>query len=693
MRAGCFDDTYGERADQMDWDGLFAACPALFRSFAEHMARRFRHVLVDARSGRSAAVSICTTLLPRKLVGLFTPNARSLDGLAGVVTRAIEYRCSHEDEQRPLLVYPLPCSIDSTDCQRRTEWRRGRAGDDGCAAPGYQPVLERLLRQCYGMSQVSLDSYFDEVQMQHTNAGFAGAPINHAIILDNDRFSLRRTFETLLDWVAEGRFPWQSHAEVRLADAIAAARTQAAETIGTSISIPLARDLHALGELYRVQGRTPQALSCFEESLSLRERFLGDEHADTRHTRAQLADLLRDCGKPDDARTLHQQLLESSLRLFGPHHAQTVGARAALAETLAQLADFNTALALHEQNNDSCERLYGPSHCATFNSLAAQAHTLARDGQRERARMVYERVLEGRERLLGSEHDDTLACTEQLAEVLQWLGDLAHARALQEAVVAARERHAGPDHPATLRAREVLADIMGAQNDLDGVLRVQESLARARERRFGAEHPDTLAIKLRLATTLTQHGKLDAARSLQEQVVALSEKVRGPDDLQTLGGKQALAETLSRQGHSIAARKLEDSVLQTSDRLINSANTAMAAGPHDHQAGALGLRNAILETRDSAGQADSLVDKLAQLQKLIDNRSEREARALADSLRKTVLRPNVANPLRLRGVAMIKQVYMRENDKDALLAFAQDEVSSLTEALAEAAGGRPFATH
>ncbi|MFP5393338.1 MAG: tetratricopeptide repeat protein, partial [Gammaproteobacteria bacterium] len=92
------------------------------------------------------------------------------------------------------------------------------------------------------------------------------------------------------------------------------------------------------------------------------------------------------------------------------------------------------------------------------------------------------------------------------------------------------------------------------------------------------------------------------------------------------------------------------------------------------------------------GQADTLGHKLAQLQQLIDNRSEREARALADSLRKTILRPNVANPLRLRGVAMIKQVYLRDNDKDALLAFAQDEVSSLKEALAEAPGGRPFAT-
>jgi hypothetical protein len=51
----------------------------------------------------------------------------------------------------------------------------------------------------------------------------------------------------------------------------------------------------------------------------------------------------------------------------------------------------------------------------------------------------------------------------------------------------------------------------------------------------------------------------------------------------------------------------------------------------------------------------------------------------------------VAQPLRRRGVALIKQVYQDDGDKDALLAFAEDEVASLEGALIEAAGGRPLA--
>jgi len=88
--------------------------------------------------------------------------------------------------------------------------------------------------------------------------------------------------------------------------------------------------------------------------------------------------------------------------------------------------------------------------------------------------------------------------------------------------------------------------------------------------------------------------------------------------------------------------------------------------------------------------AAALDDKLSRLQELIDSRSPREARMLADSLRSTILRPSVAHPLRRRGAAMIKQVYLQAGDKDALLAFTQDEVSTLEGALIEAAGGRPL---
>jgi tetratricopeptide (TPR) repeat protein len=686
MRAGRFDDSYGERADRMDWDGLFAACPAFFRCFGEHMARRFRHVLIDARSGRSAAVSICTTLLPRKLVALFTPNQRSLEGLAGVVNRAIEYRCSHEDEQRPLLVYPLPCSVDSADCERRLQWRRG---DPHKGGGGYQPALEKLLRQTYGMAQISLDSYFDEVQLQHTSAMCSGDHLSACPERGADRFSLTRTFETLLDWVADGHFPWQSRAEIALLANIALARALSLDGISTAVSVPLAADLKRLGELYREQGRHRQSEQCFEESASLRERLLGDDHADTRASRASLAGLLRLAGRPQDAKFLYEMLAADCRRLLGADHPETLGVLAGLAATLTDLGAFPPALALQDEIISAWERLVGPNHAQFLSSLARQADAQAQSGDLSRARYGFERVLEGRQRLLGTEHEDTLRCTEQLAVLLCELGDLGNARKLQDEVVLARERHAGFDHADTVRARETLAEIVATLGDLNAVRSIQETLARSRERRLGTEHPETLSIKLRLATTLGEQGDLEAARRIQQHVVNQQERMYGMDDSKTLRSKKMLAATLSSQGNATAARQLAETVRQGTDRLRNMGG--MASGPHESDLGSVGVKSAILEARGGSGDPDTLDHKLAQLQQLIDNQSPREARALADSLRTMVLRPNVAHPLRRRGVAMIKQVYEQEGDHRALIAFLEAELTALNGALIDAQGGKAVA--
>lgn len=760
MRAGRFDDSYGERADRMDWDGLFAACPALYRAFAAHLARHFRHVLVDARGGRSAAVSVCTTLLPGRLVALFTPGGRSLEGLAGVVTRAVEYRCSHEDEQRPLLVYPLPCIPEGADAERRALWRRG---DPQRGIGGYQPALEQLLRNCYGLSQLSLDSYLDEVPLLASVASVAaaasmapgapGEPFAAGAGRDADCHAPARSVAALLGWLEGGHFPWQSRAELALLDAIGASRRalaaggQGAGLLGPGApdpnAAPLARDLLGLGELQRAQGRMAQAQECFEESTALRQRLFGDTHPDTRASRSALASLLRETGRLRDARSQYELLLEHCVLGAGEEHAETLAARSGLAATLAQVEEFPRALALHASVVEACERLYGPGHIATLDALAGQARTLARQGEYSRARMVYERVLEGRQRILGTEHEDTLRCTQQLATLLRDMGDLGNARKLQEGVVRVRERQAGPDAAATLQAREALAEIFAAQGDLAAVREMQQALATARERRLGSEHPDTLSILLRLASTLSEQGELEEARRLQQHVVNLHERLHGSDDHETLRSKQMLARTLSSQGDSQAARRLEASVEEGSSRLLNIR--AMSAGPHDaagpgfgpdagaarsvrdpgaagpgghgapragglaapgngavaraalahaglaHEGGRDGTRGGAGGHEAAQAPHEHLDHTLSQLQRLADTRRRREARALADSLRETILRPGVAQALRRRGVTLIKQVYLEDGDKDALLAFTEDEVASLEGALIEAAGGRSMA--
>ncbi|SFC21275.1 tetratricopeptide repeat protein [Massilia yuzhufengensis] len=567
MRAGRFDDSYAARAGRLDWHALFDACPALPRRFAARMARHFRHVLVACRAGRSPAVSVCTTLVPDRIVGLFTPAPGSLDGLEGVVQRAIDYRCTHEDEQRPLLLYPVACAADGARSDPGQRWRRG---DSAQGKMGYQARLEALLRDAYGMGRLRLDSWFDELQL----------PLSEALAIAGpgaDRRALARPAACLLSWFTQGSFPWHSLAEIKLRRAVARARADAAS--GAPAAAGLAASLERLGVLCQHEGRSGEAGELLDESLALRRAALGEDHHESRAGLRALAGLHAASGRLLDARHGYELLIQGCARSAGAEHPETLAARSRLACVLGRLGEGERALALHEQVVAACERLWGEAGAATLDSLEALAVTLGGQSEFDRARIVYERVLDGRRRQQGTEHEDTLRCAQRLAQVLGETGDLGNARRLLEAVLRARERHDGLDAASTQQVREALADILDAQGDIAAVRRIQEARAWTRER----HHP--------------------------------------PEQ-------------------------------QPRESLVPPA-------------------------------ADALQHQLAQLQDLIDRRSPVEARALADRLRHAVLRRGVAHPLRKRGRKMIEQVYLQDGDKDAVLAFKEDLLSSLEGALGQ----------
>jgi hypothetical protein len=453
MPAGRFDAGYTERAGRLDWDALFDACPALLRRFAARMARHFRYVLVACPSGRSAAVSACTTLVPDRLVGLFTPAPGSLDGLAGVVERAIDYRCTHEDEQRPLLVYPVACSADGLRSDPGQRWRRG---GPAWAGEGYQARIEAQLGRVYGLSQLSLEQWFDEVHL----------PLCDAVAItpwDAGHRGLAHPAACLLTWFVRGGFPWHSPEEVRLREAIARLRTQ-----GDSAA-QLAAHLARLGALCRDEERKAEAEALLRDSLALRGAALGPDHADTRASLAALAALHLEGGRLDEARRAYDGLAQSCARSAGPEHAETLAARSGLACVLGRLGEHERALALHEQVVATCERLWGEGHPATLDSLEDLAVTLGAQDEKERARVLFERVLEGRRNLQGREHQDSLRCAQRLAQLLAEMGDLGNARRLLEAVLRARERQEGPYALSTQRVRATLAEVFAAQGDMAAV--------------------------------------------------------------------------------------------------------------------------------------------------------------------------------------------------------------------------------
>ena len=208
MRAGRDDDgLYSRRVNTFDWEALFRRAPGIYRALAERLAQHSRWVLIDSRTGVTDISGICTSLMPEKLVVVFTPNRQSLTGVRELVSRASAYRLA-SDDLRPLLVFPLPSRIEASLERLSRQWRYGHP-DAGIV--GYQPMFEHLLADCYGLARCDLQAYFDTVTLQQTPECAYGELIS---VRDGsaDRLSLAASYRVFVDRLVSGRTPWEAAA-------------------------------------------------------------------------------------------------------------------------------------------------------------------------------------------------------------------------------------------------------------------------------------------------------------------------------------------------------------------------------------------------------------------------------------------------------------------------------------------------
>jgi tetratricopeptide (TPR) repeat protein len=762
LGAGRLDATFGERAHTLDWDGLFHACPALFRELAAYLARRFAHVLVAAPGGRSAPVSLVTALFTDRLVGLFHPDPASLEGLCGTVQRAIDYRCSHEDEQRPLLFYPVPLN----GAPAGLDVASGRAA--------MQARLEQLMSYCYGIRSLSLSAWLRELSLPAAVTASAAELLAAAPAQQADHASLPRQMATLLDWVEPARFPWQSPDEVSALRALDDAVEFTTRQPGLFANALLARAQAQLGSLYLRAGRRLWAHQYLADSLALRESLFGPDSAETLDSVARLADWTRVFGQAGDMPGLTERLLAGQRRQWGTEHPCALGAWLQHVQALAGAGDVPQASAALEELLRIAAPVLGPHHAVLLDALETQGQLQQAQGEGDTARARLEQVLATREQVLGPAHAATLALRQRLrqggpagtepavqsGEADRAARELAQAGAQGEGEMAERgkavlrERRGGRRSAGALSVQEAPHGRYGGRVErrhlgpadrlLDGQPGPYSLLARdvagaplwpgllpagagADPHGLRAYGPAKTIGRLEQAGSLEAGGPVQASaahgagsvdRELERFVEQFNGRPRATDQKrvpeaaperrvrprarQALAGRPAAGEGGSAEPEPVVARDDRGKAARTGPALAASGHAvpgdaAGATGFCGQAPGSGeampegGLRLVGFEHRLSGGQgpipgrllpvdgqdagmqdSTGLAQRIERLRHLIDLCALEEARAVADGLRHEVLHGRRSDPLRDEAVQLMRQVYLKDNDQQALLELCED---------------------
>jgi len=397
IKAGRFDESYRSRATSFRWEKLFDRAPTLFVALARRLAEEFDFVLVDSRTGMSDTSGISTTLLPEKLVVVFTPNTQSLTGLRELVQSATAYR-ERSDDWRPLTVFPLASRIDVERPMLEKRWRGGDSkGQAEIPGGGYQPLFETTLQEAFGLESCDLGEYFAQVKLPHVSDYSYGEPL--VVELERDELerdatlTLSQSYRQFALRLVSLAGPWENLDTVAAQHEIEALMGQAREAAEPAEAQKLL--LRAL----EVHEESPEAVvaSLAEESETLvRERLRG--------------------GRASEAVALAEGALKVVERAYGAGSHRSADSLALLAEVLAKTGDLEQALSLASRAGRLRSKALGQEHLSLASSHEQIGRLEAQTGRLEEAAASYRKSLAVRRKLLGI-HPETASIWLDLAAV------------------------------------------------------------------------------------------------------------------------------------------------------------------------------------------------------------------------------------------------------------------------------------
>jgi serine/threonine protein kinase len=289
-----------------------------------------------------------------------------------------------------------------------------------------------------------------------------------------------------------------------------------------------------LGRAYAALGEYPLALEHLQQSVTLRTRLLGEDHADTLESMSALGELERLRGRFDEAEGLLKRVLKSCETRFGDQHPDTLRAMNQLGLLYAVSNKYSRGDELLHQSLAGRQAVLGPKHLDTLESLETVALHYRLSREPEKATGFSREALEGFRETLGADHPKTLQALLNLGNDYFRLGQYADAEPLLRQALEGYRAKRGADHPATLASMFDLARLCDEAKRFDEAESFYRQAFTGMRIRLGRDHPLTLNAEGYLSHFYNHRGRWDDAEPLLKELLEISRAAPGRDGYETI---------------------------------------------------------------------------------------------------------------------------------------------------------------
>ncbi|KAM0347007.1 hypothetical protein ACHAP4_011526 [Fusarium culmorum] len=316
------------------------------------------------------------------------------------------------------------------------------------------------------------------------------------------------------------------------------------------------------------RGRWKEKEPVDKRALNLRREVLGEKHADTIRSMADLATTYHEQGRYNKAEPMKVEALQFRREVLGEKHPDTMKSMADLADTYYSQGRYNEAEEITVKVLDLRRELLGEKHPDTISSMRDLATTYNTQGRYNEAEDITVKVLDLRREVLGEKHPDTISSMADLATTYHAQSRYNEAEKLKDEVLALRRQVLGEKHPDTIRSMAELAVTYHAQGRYSEAEKLYNEVLALRRELLGEQHPDTISSMADLATTYHAQGRYDEAEGTYQDVLDLRREVLGERHSDAIRSMADLAGTYHELGRYNEAEKLKDEVLDLRRELL-----------------------------------------------------------------------------------------------------------------------------
>ena len=302
---------------------------------------------------------------------------------------------------------------------------------------------------------------------------------------------------------------------------------------------------------YRLStGRHKQAEYLVQRALAAGQRFLGDDHVETRRIMVELHMIQLESGSTyssDEAEFVVRDMLACHVQAFGADHPGTLSMAYRLGCVLGSKGAFKEADYMLRATLETATRVLGRGSLMAVDSAQQLAHVcIARRNLAEAEELLqsaHSMAMAG----FGEMHPATLDVGQSLGQVVFMQGRHVEGEKILRRVYESKRGVLGPEHLSTLESLEKLALAMCIQGKVfQGGAMIDEVHA-SLFRQVGPEHPRTLFAAAGLGSILSCQGRHRKAENVLRHVLDVRERVLGMDAIATCVSASDLALVLLQQ--------------------------------------------------------------------------------------------------------------------------------------------------